>query len=93
MLGSYGPLPGQSGKTRFVVLNTRTLSVRRSIVLDGSWSFDAVSPTAGTLYFTEHLRVEETSRSIAFTYDAAVVCAAPSSTASKARRRWAANPS
>ncbi len=49
VLGSYGPLPGQSGETRFVVLDTRTLAKRRSIVLDGSWSFDAVSPTAGTL--------------------------------------------
>jgi hypothetical protein len=56
VLGWYGPLPGQSGKTRFVVLDTRTLAPRRAIVLDGSWSFDAVSPTASTLYFTEHLR-------------------------------------
>ncbi len=56
VLGSYGPLPGQSGKTRFVVLDTKTLATRRAIVLNGSWSFDAVSPTASTLYLTEHLR-------------------------------------
>jgi hypothetical protein len=56
VLGSYGPLPGQSGKTRFLVLDTRTLAKRRAIALEGSWSFDAVSPTAGTLYLTEHLR-------------------------------------
>jgi len=56
VLGSYGPLPGQSGKTRFVVLGTRKLATRRTIVLDGSWSFDAISPTASTLYLTEHLR-------------------------------------
>ena len=56
VLGSYGPLPGQSGKTRFLVLDTKTLAPRRAIVLDGSWSFDAVSPTASTLYLTEHLR-------------------------------------
>ena len=56
VLGSYGPLPGQKGITRFVVLDTRTLSLRQRIVLAGSWSFDAVSPDARTLYLTEHLR-------------------------------------
>jgi hypothetical protein len=56
VLGSYGPLPGNAGKTRFLVLDTKKLSVRKPIVLDGSWSFDAISPDASTLYFTEHLR-------------------------------------
>ena len=56
VLASYGPLPGQSGKTRFVVLDTRTLGSRGAFELGGSWSFDAVSPTATTLYLTEHLR-------------------------------------
>ena len=70
VLGSYGPLPGQSGETRFVVLDTGTLANRRSIVLDGSWSFDAVSPTAGTLYFTEHLRAGDKPLYRVRTYDA-----------------------
>jgi len=70
VLGWYGPLPGQSGKTRFVVLDTRTLDARRAIVLDGSWSFDAVSPTAGTLYFTEHLRAGDRPLYRVRTYDA-----------------------
>ena len=56
VLGSYGPMPGEPGKTRFAVLGTRTLALRRQIVLDGSWSFDAVSPDASTLFLTEHLR-------------------------------------
>jgi hypothetical protein len=60
VLGSYGPLPGDSGRTRFVVLSTTTLAVRREIVLDGSWSYDAVSPDASTIYFTEHLRAGDT---------------------------------
>ena len=70
VLGWYGPLPGQSGKTRFVVLDTRTLAPRRAIVLDGSWSFDAVSPTAATLYFTEHLRAGDRPLYRVRTYDA-----------------------
>jgi hypothetical protein len=59
VLGSYGPLPGNSGTTRFVVLDTRTLATRRAIPLRGSWSFDAISPDAATLYLTEHLRAGE----------------------------------
>lgn len=56
VLSSYGPLPGTAGRTRFVLLDSRRLRVRRTVVLDGSWSFDAVSPDASTLYLTEHLR-------------------------------------
>jgi hypothetical protein len=56
VLSSYGPQPGQSGNTRFVVLNKKTLTVRQSLVLAGSWSFDAISPNGSTLYLTEHLR-------------------------------------
>ena len=56
VLSSYGPLPGNSGKTRFIVLSTKTLAPRRQIVLDGSWSLDAVSPDAADLFLTEHLR-------------------------------------
>ena len=56
VLSSYGPVPGQRGKTRFVVLDTRTLALRRQIVLDGSWSLDAVSPDAATLFLTQHIR-------------------------------------
>ena len=70
VLGSYGPLPGQSGKTRFVLLDTKTLATRRAIALDGSWSFDAVSPTAGTLYLTEHLRAGDKPLYRVRTFDA-----------------------
>lgn len=56
VLSSYGPQPGQAGTTRFAVLSTKTLSVRRTFVLDGSWSFDAISPDGSTLFLTEHVR-------------------------------------
>jgi hypothetical protein len=56
VLSSYGPQPGSAGRTRFVVLNVKTLTVRRTFVLDGSWSFDAISPNGSTLYLTQHVR-------------------------------------
>ena len=55
VLASYGPVPGTAGVTRFVVLNTRTLRMRRLVELPGSWSYDAISPDGSTLYLVEHL--------------------------------------
>jgi hypothetical protein len=59
VLGSYGPPPGTSGITRFAVLDTKSFKLRRLIRLDGSWSFDAVSPDASVLYLTQHIRAGE----------------------------------
>ncbi len=55
VLSSYGPQPGTVGKTSFVVLSSKTLKPRLRIVLSGSWSFDAVSPSGSTLYLVEHI--------------------------------------
>jgi hypothetical protein len=55
VVASYGPLPGDAGVTRFAVLNTRSLRMRRLVELRGSWSFDAISPDGTTLYLVEHL--------------------------------------
>lgn len=55
-LASYAPAPRAGGSTRFVVVDTKSLRVRRLAVLDGSWSFDAIAPDGSTLYLTQHLR-------------------------------------
>lgn len=62
VLASYGPLPGRAGKTRFAVLSTRTLTLRRLLVLPRSWSFDALSPDGSTLYLVEHIRAGQNPR-------------------------------
>lgn len=54
-VSSYGPLPGNAGTTRFVVLSTKTLRPHRLVELSGSWSYDASSPDGKTLYLVEHL--------------------------------------
>jgi len=56
VVASYGPRPGTSGTTRFVVLDTKGLRTKRLAVLDGSWSFDAVAPDGSILYLTHHIR-------------------------------------
>jgi len=43
-----------SGRSRFVVLATSTLRVKRTVTLRGSWSFDAISPDGAKLYLVEH---------------------------------------
>lgn len=62
VLASYGPLPGEAGETRLIVLNTKTLSVVRSVVLRGSWSYDAVSPDGSQLYLVEHIAAGQNPR-------------------------------
>ena len=55
VVASYGPFPGTSGTTRFAILATKTFKLRRLLVLDGSWSFDAISPDGSTLFLTQHV--------------------------------------
>jgi hypothetical protein len=55
VLGSYGPLPGQPGVTRFIVLDAKTLRKARTFTLSGSWAFDAISPDGSTIYLVEYL--------------------------------------
>lgn len=42
------------GNSRFAVLSTRDLGLRRMITLRGSWSFDALSPDGRKLYLVEY---------------------------------------
>ncbi len=55
VVGSYGPLPGDAGTTRFLALAANTLRTQRRIELRGSWSFDAISPDGSRLYLVEHI--------------------------------------
>lgn len=55
VIASYGPLPGSRGTTRFLPLDTKTLKPGRAIELEGSWSYDAISPEGKRLYLIEHL--------------------------------------
>ena len=55
VLGTYGPLPGDSGTTRFLALRSKTLKPYRLVELRGSWSFDALSPDGKKMYLVEHI--------------------------------------
>jgi hypothetical protein len=42
-------------ETRFAVLSTATLRVRKAFTLPGLWAYDALSPNGRTLYATQYL--------------------------------------
>jgi hypothetical protein len=50
-----GPAPSRftARRSSFAVLDARSLTVRRTIALEGWWHFDALSPDASTLYLSQ----------------------------------------
>jgi hypothetical protein len=55
--------------SRFPVLTTRGLRVLQTVVLRGSFSFDAVSPDGKTLYLIEHINKQDVSQYRVRAYD------------------------
>ena len=49
----YSPASGKNSKTRFVVLDPRTLRVRARLTLSGNFGFDALSPDGSLLYLIQ----------------------------------------
>jgi len=62
VLGSYGPLPGDAGVTRFAVLSTKTLRKSRLLALRGSWAYDAISPDGSRMFLIEYLAAGQNPR-------------------------------
>jgi hypothetical protein len=55
--------------SRFLVLDTRTLSVTRRVVLKGSFAFDALSPDGSHLYLIQHTSAKDFSHYVVRSYD------------------------
>lgn len=62
VVGSYGPLPGDPGVTRFAVLRTDTLRQSRVLALRGSWAYDAISPDGSRMFLIEYLAAGQNPR-------------------------------
>jgi hypothetical protein len=54
VLASSPSGPGVS-YSRFAVLDTGTLRAQQTVALKGTWSYDALSPDASTLYLIQHV--------------------------------------
>lgn len=57
--------------SRFAVVDTALAQPARMIELPGDFSYDAVSPTAGTLYLVSHFSVEHPDQYVVRSYDVA----------------------
>ena len=53
---SCSPTSGRTRvETRFAVLSTATLRLKKAVTLPGLWAYDALSPNGRTLYATQYL--------------------------------------
>jgi hypothetical protein len=58
VLASFTSPPEAGAQTEFAVVDARTFRVRDRIMLDGAFSFDAISPDGRYLFVTEYLPSE-----------------------------------
>jgi hypothetical protein len=54
--------PGPAIVSRFALLSTKTLRLRRAVTLRGSFSYDAVSPDGSTLYLIQYTSSRDWTR-------------------------------
>jgi hypothetical protein len=59
VLSSLGSSLAPGATSRFTVLATRSLRVKRTITLAGLWSFDALSPDGSTIYAIQYLGTDD----------------------------------
>jgi hypothetical protein len=74
--------------SRFVVLDTKTFGLRRTIELRGDFAFDALSPDGRRLYLIQHLSAANLSRYVVRAYDLAEGRLLPGRIADRTQRGW-----
>jgi hypothetical protein len=79
---------GFSTKTQFMFLRTSDLSTQDSFTLNGTFAFDALSPTASMLYLIQHKTVDDVNHYIVRGYDLAAHRLLPSRIADKTQKNW-----
>jgi hypothetical protein len=79
---------GSASPTRFAVINTQNLRVRESFLLDGQFAYDALSPDGKTLYLTQYVDADNTSRYVVRAYDLEQQRLVPGRVADKTQRGW-----
>lgn len=75
------------GSTSFAVIRTSDLRVRDTIVLPGSYAFDALSPDGSRLYLVEH-RSADLQHYVVRAYDLLEHALLPGRIADKSQRSW-----
>jgi|GEM_PF-686479 len=79
---------GGPSNTTFAVLDTHSMQVKHSFVLEGTFAFDALSPNGRRLYLTQHLDTSNPSRYVVRAYDLTRDRLLPGRIADRTQRSW-----
>ena len=74
--------------TRFLVLDTRPLSIRDRFTLNGNFSFDALSPDGSRLYLIQRVDATNYSRYVVRAYDVRRHTLLPGLVADRTQKDW-----
>ena len=82
--------PGLDLVSRFLVYDTRTLRMKNSILLEGSFAFDALSPDASRLYLVQHTQASygDYSHYVVRAYDLRTNRLLPGRIADRTQKGW-----
>jgi hypothetical protein len=69
VLASYPGRPGPGTVSRFAVFDTSRHRVRQSIVLRGTYSYDAIAPDGSTMYLIQYTSTQDWNRYRVRAYD------------------------
>jgi len=75
-------------RSSFLVLDTKTLRVLRTIELKGDFAFDALSPRARRLYLIQHVDVSDSAKYVVRSYDLARGRLLPGRIADRTQKGW-----
>jgi hypothetical protein len=74
--------------TRFVILDSRSLEVRDTIELNGTFMFDALSPDGSKLYLIEHSSADDVEHYVVRAFDLTAHKLLPGRIADRTQRSW-----
>src|SRR5689334_1159522 len=74
--------------TQFVVVDARTLRVRDRFILDGIYSFDALSPDGSMLYLIQRVDAKNSARYVVRAYDLVHGRLLPGRIADRTQKSW-----
>ena len=75
-------------RSRFAVVDTKTLSVSRLVSLPGDFSFDALSPKGATLFLIDHISQKDVTNYQVRAYDLKAGRLLPRVIADKTQKSW-----
>ena len=79
---------GYNASTQFMLISTQDLAARDSIVLKGTFAFDALSPDGSRLYLIQHRSADDVQHYVVRAYDLNAHRLLPGRIADRAQKSW-----